>query len=86
VPLLVAACSPLPTAEPPATGHYAAVHGLRMYYERHGHGEPLLLLPGRYRVQLVLVSNDDSTSVDGRVLPSAEFAVRAGETARVVLR
>jgi pimeloyl-ACP methyl ester carboxylesterase len=27
-------------------GHYAKVHGLKMYYEIHGQGEPLLLLHG----------------------------------------
>jgi pimeloyl-ACP methyl ester carboxylesterase len=29
-----------------AAGHYAMVHGLKMYYEIHGTGEPLLLLHG----------------------------------------
>ncbi len=29
-----------------AAGHYAAVHGLKMYYEIHGQGESLLLLHG----------------------------------------
>jgi pimeloyl-ACP methyl ester carboxylesterase len=28
------------------TGSYAEVHGLTMYYETHGTGEPLVLLPG----------------------------------------
>ncbi|SNC63233.1 Pimeloyl-ACP methyl ester carboxylesterase [Hymenobacter gelipurpurascens] len=30
----------------PAVGHYVAVKGARLYYERYGHGEPLLLLHG----------------------------------------
>jgi len=29
-----------------ATGRYATVNGLRMYYEIHGRGQPLVLLPG----------------------------------------
>jgi pimeloyl-ACP methyl ester carboxylesterase len=29
-----------------ATGRYAAVNGLRMYYEIHGAGKPLVLIPG----------------------------------------
>jgi hypothetical protein len=28
---------------------YASVHGLRMYYEEHGRGRPLVLLHGRGR-------------------------------------
>jgi pimeloyl-ACP methyl ester carboxylesterase len=30
----------------PSEGHYASVNGLRMYYEVHGEGNPLLLLHG----------------------------------------
>jgi pimeloyl-ACP methyl ester carboxylesterase len=39
-----AASGPKPSA--PETGHYASVHGLKMYYEIHGAGPPLLLLHG----------------------------------------
>ena len=28
----------------PGTGNYASVNGLRMYYEVHGTGEPLVIL------------------------------------------
>lgn len=31
---------------PAPTGHFAQVHGLKMYYEVHGHGQPLVLLHG----------------------------------------
>ena len=49
-----AACAHGISAEPaapndaplPEPGHYAMVHGLKMYYEIHGQGEPLLLLHG----------------------------------------
>ena len=30
----------------PGAGNYASVHGLEMYYEVHGEGEPLILLHG----------------------------------------
>ncbi|MEX6689612.1 alpha/beta hydrolase [Danxiaibacter flavus] len=33
-------------AQEKATGHYAAVNGLQMYYEIHGNGYPLVLLHG----------------------------------------
>jgi pimeloyl-ACP methyl ester carboxylesterase len=33
-------------APKPAAGRYASVHGLKMYYEVHGQGPPLLLLHG----------------------------------------
>ena len=33
---------------PSARGHYASVNGLAMYYERHGTGEPLVLLHGGF--------------------------------------
>ncbi len=36
-----------PTATTPRTG-YAPVHGLQMYYEIHGSGEPLVLLHGAF--------------------------------------
>jgi hypothetical protein len=48
--------------------------------------ESVLLLPGRYRVQLVWTPRNGSAPVDSATLPSAEVAVRAGETARVALR
>ena len=35
-----------PATIPAASGHYVSVHGLKMYYEIHGQGEPLLLLHG----------------------------------------
>jgi len=31
-----------------ATGYYAEVNGLHMYYETHGEGEPVVLLRGAY--------------------------------------
>ncbi|WP_436484636.1 alpha/beta fold hydrolase [Chitinophaga sp. ARDCPP14] len=34
------------TAQQKQTGHYAAVNGLKMYYEIHGSGAPLVLLHG----------------------------------------
>lgn len=34
------------TAQQIQTGHYATVNGLKMYYEVHGSGEPLVLLHG----------------------------------------
>jgi RNA polymerase sigma factor (sigma-70 family) len=48
--------------------------------------ESLLLLPGRYRVQLVWTPSNGSAPIDSAALPSAEFAVRAGESVRVALR
>lgn len=33
-------------AHPSAVGRYAQVRGIRMYYELHGHGSPLLLIHG----------------------------------------
>jgi pimeloyl-ACP methyl ester carboxylesterase len=42
VPQAVAAAD----AAKPATGRYASIHGLKMYYEVHGQGPPLLLLHG----------------------------------------
>lgn len=30
----------------PAAGEYATIHGLRMYYEVHGEGRPVVLLHG----------------------------------------
>ena len=48
VALAVAMAVPAAAAEPtPATG-YAPVHGLRMYYEVHGSGEPVVLLHGGF--------------------------------------
>lgn len=44
--LLLAAGACTPTAPVHDDGHYAAVHGIRMYYESHGKGAPLLLLHG----------------------------------------
>ena len=35
------------SAQQPTTG-YASVHGLKMYYEIHGSGEPLVLLHGAF--------------------------------------
>jgi pimeloyl-ACP methyl ester carboxylesterase len=29
-------------------GHYAQVNGINIYYEIHGTGEPLILLPGGF--------------------------------------
>ena len=50
VPEIVAENIPAPAAAKEATpsgpGHYASVHGLKMYYEIHGQGETLLLLHG----------------------------------------
>lgn len=39
--------TPSPTQQKPATG-YAPVNGLKMYYEVHGKGEPLVLLHGAF--------------------------------------
>lgn len=36
----------LTTASPPANGHYATVNGIKLYYEIHGTGKPLVLLHG----------------------------------------
>lgn len=35
-------------SQPKATGHYASVNGLKMYYEIHGTGHPLVLLHGAF--------------------------------------
>lgn len=37
-----------PKAAPPAGGKYAEVNGLRMYYEVHGKGRPIVLLHGAF--------------------------------------
>ena len=50
-------------AEPEQTGRYAVVNGLRMYYEIHGSGRPLMLIHG---------GGSTIESTFGRVLP--EFA------------
>src|SRR5262245_56196245 len=42
------------------TGHYAAVNGLKMYYEVHGSGQPLVLLHG---------GGSTINTTYGRVLP-----------------
>ena len=47
-------------ARNPQTGHYAAVNGLRMYYEIHGNGKPLVLLHG---------GGSTIVSTFGRILP-----------------
>jgi pimeloyl-ACP methyl ester carboxylesterase len=44
-------------------GHYAAVNGLRMYYEIHGSGRPLVLLHG---------GGSTIASTFGRILPQLE--------------
>ncbi len=41
-----AALQATPESTITGAGHYATVHGLRMYYEIHGEGPPLLLLHG----------------------------------------
>ena len=50
-------------AESQQTGHYAEVNGLKMYYEVHGSGRPLVLIHG---------GGSTIESTYGRVLP--EFA------------
>lgn len=45
-PLVTLALAAALAAAPPAPGHYADVRGLRMYYELHGAGPPLVLLHG----------------------------------------
>jgi pimeloyl-ACP methyl ester carboxylesterase len=47
-------------APPEPTGHYAAVNGLRMYYEIHGSGRPLVLIHG---------GGSTIESTFGRILP-----------------
>lgn len=47
-------------AQNPKIGHYAAVNGLRMYYEIHGSGKPLVLLHG---------GGSTIVSTFGRILP-----------------
>jgi pimeloyl-ACP methyl ester carboxylesterase len=42
----LAACAPLTNRPPTAHAHFAPVNGLRMYYEDHGQGRPLVLLHG----------------------------------------
>jgi pimeloyl-ACP methyl ester carboxylesterase len=44
---MVTALTPLSAQEPPTTG-YAPVNGLKMYYEVHGSGEPVVLLHGAF--------------------------------------
>jgi hypothetical protein len=41
-------------------GNYAMVNGLDLYYESHGSGQPLVLLPGGYRAS---VSISTGTSI-----------------------
>lgn len=45
--LISMAAAALPAQSAPVTG-YAPVHGLKMYYEIHGSGEPLVLLHGGF--------------------------------------
>lgn len=47
-------------AQQEQAGHYAAVNGLKMYYEIHGSGKPLVLLHG---------GGSTITSTFGRILP-----------------
>lgn len=42
----LAAGQPVPYGHNPAAGHYAALRGIRLYYESYGAGPPLLLLHG----------------------------------------
>lgn len=46
-PLLMVLFSAAALAQPPVTG-YAPVNGLKMYYEIHGKGEPVVLLHGSF--------------------------------------
>jgi pimeloyl-ACP methyl ester carboxylesterase len=46
-PPLSLAQAPSPTSTPPKSG-YAPVNGLKMYYEIHGEGQPLVLLHGSF--------------------------------------
>ncbi|SEW51771.1 alpha/beta fold hydrolase [Chitinophaga arvensicola] len=48
-------------AQSPATGHYAPVNGLKLYYELHGSGTPLVLLHG---------GGSTIQSTYGRILPA----------------
>jgi pimeloyl-ACP methyl ester carboxylesterase len=45
----LAAGQAIPYGNNPAAGRYAAVRGIRLYYERYGAGPPLLLLHGNNR-------------------------------------
>ena len=49
---LVAGCRtpapPTPPAQAPAAGHRVAIHGMQMYYEVSGAGDPLIVLHGAY--------------------------------------
>src|SRR5690242_10644107 len=47
------------TTQRPTVGSYAAVNGLNLYYEIHGSGQPLVLLPGGF----------ETASVWGQLLP-----------------
>ncbi len=44
--LPAAAQAPAPGVDTPPQGQYAAIEGMKMYYEVHGQGEPLVLLHG----------------------------------------
>jgi len=59
IPLLIA--FPTMQSQQPATGHYAAVHGLQLYYEVHGTGTPFVLLHG---------GGSTIESTYGRILPT----------------
>jgi len=45
-PLLLSAQNSIPYGNNPATGNYALVNGIRLYYEIYGEGQPLLLIHG----------------------------------------
>ena len=49
---LVASCRtqapPTPPAQAPAAGHRVAIHGMQLYYEVSGAGDPLIVLHGAY--------------------------------------
>jgi pimeloyl-ACP methyl ester carboxylesterase len=49
---LVAGCGtqapPTPPAQAPAVGHRVAIHGMQLYYEVSGAGDPLIVLHGAY--------------------------------------
>ena len=55
--LSMLAITKLSAQQAPTTG-YAPVNGLRMYYEVHGRGEPVVLLHGAFMPITVRVVND----------------------------